>query len=247
MIMTYTEELTAGQSAPRAVMVVKTGVKKDGPIMARQIKVYWNGGAYGAMKPIPTVNLPGAVKAAGSYRIPNVKIDSYAIYTNSVPCGHFRSPGIVQLVFAGESQIDMIAEALKIDPLRSRDCATRSKMAIRPSEVRNGMVDVKCKEVLEAAAAVSNWKHFKKPPQVGRGMALSYRHVGIGDANARMSVKPDGRVSILTTYADTGHRSAHDSLPDDRRSSGYSIQPGRTGSRDHGLRFAPNPAPAPAG
>ena len=98
---------------------MKTGVQKDGTLVARQVKAFWNGGAYGAMKPIPSVNLPGAVKAAGSYRIPNVKIDSYAVYTNSVPCGHFRSPGMVQLVFAGESQMDMIAAALKIDPLRS--------------------------------------------------------------------------------------------------------------------------------
>ena len=120
MIMTYTEELTAGNPRHAAVMVVKTGVKKNGTMVARQVKAFWNGGAYGAMKPIPSVNLPGAVKAAGSYRIPNVKIDSYAVYTNSVPCGHFRSPGMVQLVFAGESQMDMIAKALKIDPMQIR-------------------------------------------------------------------------------------------------------------------------------
>jgi CO/xanthine dehydrogenase Mo-binding subunit len=202
MIMTYTEELTAANPRHAAQIVVKTGVKKDGRIIARQIKVYWNGGAYGAMKPIPTVNLPGAVKAAGSYFIPNVRVDSYAIYTNSVPCGHFRSPGLVQLAFAGESQIDMIAEALKMDPLH-----LRLRNALKdgdPTVDQKGMVEVKCKEVLEAAATVTKWKHFKKPAQVGRGMALSYRHVGLGDANARMSVKPDGRISILTTYADTG-------------------------------------------
>ena len=66
------------------------------------------------------------------------------------------------------------------------------------------MVDVKCREVLETAAAVTKWKISRRRPQVGRGMALSYRHVGLGDANARMSLKPDGRISILTTYADTG-------------------------------------------
>ena len=47
-------------------------------------------------------------------------------------------------------------------------------------------------------------RHFKKSPQVGRGIALSYRNVGIGDANARLRVTPDGIVSLLTTYADTG-------------------------------------------
>jgi CO/xanthine dehydrogenase Mo-binding subunit len=202
MIMTYTEELMAANPRHAAEIVVKTGLKNDGRIMARQIKVYWNGGAYGAMKPIPTVNLPGAVKAAGSYNIPNVKIDSYAIYTNSVPCGHFRSPGLVQLAFAGESQIDMIAETLKIDPL---DLRLRNALKDGdPIPDQKSMVDVKCREVLEAAATVTNWKKAKKRPQVGRGIALSYRHVGLGDANARMSVGLDGRISILTTYADTG-------------------------------------------
>src|SRR6266498_2941138 len=170
--------------------------------LARRFKVYWNGGAYGAMKPIPTVNLPGAVKAAGAYAIPNVRIDSYAIYTNSVPCGHFRSPGLVQLAFAGESQIDMIAAAMKIDPLelRLRNALTDGY----PTPDLKSMVDVKCKEVLETAAKATNWKKRNLPAQVGRGMALSYRHVGLGDANARMRLNPDGKISILTTYADTG-------------------------------------------
>ena len=202
MIMTYTEELMAANPRHAAEIMIKTGLRKDGRIMARQIKVYWNGGAYGAMKPIPTVNLPGAVKAAGAYSIPHIRIDSYAIYTNSVPCGHFRSPGLVQLAFAGESQIDMIAAALKIDPLE-----LRLRNALKdgdPTPDQKNMVDVKCKEVLETAATVTNWKKSKKRAQVGRGIALSYRHVGLGDANARMSVGPDGRISILTTYADTG-------------------------------------------
>jgi CO/xanthine dehydrogenase Mo-binding subunit len=58
--------------------------------------------------------------------------------------------------------------------------------------------------VLESVADSSNWKRFKKSPGVGRGLALSYRNVGIGDANARLSVGPDGVVSLLITYADTG-------------------------------------------
>jgi CO/xanthine dehydrogenase Mo-binding subunit len=66
------------------------------------------------------------------------------------------------------------------------------------------MIDVKCKEVLEAAAEVTNWDKKKLPAHVGRGMALSYRHVGLGEANARMRLNPDGKVTILTTYADTG-------------------------------------------
>ena len=204
MIMTYSEELMSGNPRHASVVVVKTGVKRDGTLMARQVRAFWNGGAYGAMKPIPSVNLPGAVKAAGSYRIPNVRIDSYAVYTNSVPCGHFRSPGLVQLAFAGESQMDMIAKSLQVDPLDLRLQNALRDGDPTPSEGKNGMVDVKCREVLESVADSANWKGFKKSPGVGRGLALSYRNVGIGDANARLSVGPDGIVSLLITYADTG-------------------------------------------
>ncbi|MBM4260805.1 MAG: xanthine dehydrogenase family protein molybdopterin-binding subunit [Deltaproteobacteria bacterium] len=202
MVMSYTEELTAANPRHAAQIVIKTGLKKDGRITARQIKAYWDGGAYGAMKPIPTVNLPGAVKAAGAYAIANVRIDSYAIYTNSVPCGHFRSPGLVQLAFASESQIDMIAAAMKIDPLelRMRNALTDGF----PTPDVKGMVDVKCKEVLETTAKATHWKKKNLPAHVGRGMALSYRHVGLGDANARMRLNPEGKISILTTYPDTG-------------------------------------------
>jgi CO/xanthine dehydrogenase Mo-binding subunit len=204
MIMTYTEELMAGNPRHAAQIAVKTGVKKDGTILARQVKAFWNGGAYGAMKPIPSVNLPGAVKAAGAYHIPNIKIDSYAVYTNSVPCGHFRSPGMVQLVFAGESQMDMIAKALKIDPLDIRMRNALQDGDPTPGEAKHGLIDVKSREVLEAAGKVSKWKNYKKSPQIGRGLAFSYRNVGIGDANARLRVTEDGTVSLLTTYADTG-------------------------------------------
>ena len=121
MVMSYTEELTAANPRHAAQIVIKTGLKKDGRVTARQINVYWNGGAYGAMKPIPTVELARRrERRRAPIAIPNVRIDSYAIYTNSVPCGHFRSPGLVQLAFASESQIDMIAAAMKIDPLELR-------------------------------------------------------------------------------------------------------------------------------
>src|ERR1043166_9315611 len=204
MVMTYTEELMAGNPRHSSLMVIKTGVKNDGTITARQVRAFFNGGAYGAMKPIPSVNLPGAVKAAGSYRIPNVKIESYAVYTNSVPCGHFRSPGMVQLVFGGESQIDRIAEALNIDPLEMRIRNALQDGDPVPGESKKGMIDVKCREILESAAEVSHWKTFKKSPQTGRGVAVSFRNVGVGDANARLTLSPDGTVLLLTTYADTG-------------------------------------------
>ncbi len=202
MVMTYAEELMASNPRHPAVITMKTGVKKDGRLVARQVEVFWNGGAYGAMKPIPSVNLPGAVRAAGCYRIPNVKIDSYAVYTNCIPCGHFRSPGQVQLTFAGESQMDIIAETLAMDPLE-----LRLKNALEAGDLlpdQKSMTDVKCREVLVAVGRASDWNRFKRRPNAGRGVAVSYRNVGFGDANARLTVRPNETVSLLTTYTDTG-------------------------------------------
>ena len=133
MIMTYTEELIAGNPRHASVIVVKTGVQKDGTLAARQVKAFWDGGAYGAMKPIPSVNLPGAVKAAGSVSDSRMSRSIPMRSTRTRSLRPFRSPGMVQLVFAGESQIDMIAAALKIDPLISA-CATPLKTAtLRPT------------------------------------------------------------------------------------------------------------------
>ena len=112
---------------------------------------------------------------------------------------------MVQLVFAGESQMDMIAAALKIDPLefRMRNALEGWRSDPGPEKC---MVDVQmhAKCLKPSAAELRIGKNPKIAPQVGRGIALSYRNVGLGDANARMSVSPDGRISILTTYADTG-------------------------------------------
>jgi CO/xanthine dehydrogenase Mo-binding subunit len=57
---------------------------------------------------------------AGVYRIPNLLIESYCVYTNNIPCGHARSPGEPQMVFAGESHTDMVAAELGLDPAEFR-------------------------------------------------------------------------------------------------------------------------------
>ena len=57
---------------------------------------------------------------AGVYRIPHLSIESLCVYTHSIPCGHARSPGEPQMVFAGESHMDMVAKELGLDPAEFR-------------------------------------------------------------------------------------------------------------------------------
>ena len=97
---------------------IKTGVDKDGRITARKCEVYWNGGAYADIG--PRVTQKSGFTASGPYDIDNVWIDSYALYTNLPPAGALRGFGIPQLVWAYESHTDMIARALKLDPIEFR-------------------------------------------------------------------------------------------------------------------------------
>src|SRR6185437_16404203 len=65
MVMTYTEELTANNPRHPSYIDVRTGVKKDGTLVAQEARILFDGGAYGAYKPVPTVDLGGARKAGG--------------------------------------------------------------------------------------------------------------------------------------------------------------------------------------
>jgi CO/xanthine dehydrogenase Mo-binding subunit len=101
-----------------AVIRLKTGVKKDGTLVARECEVLLDTGAYAEIG--PRVAKKSGYTAAGPYRIPHVKIDSLSVYTNKPPAGAFRGFGVSQSAWAHESQMDIIAAALKIDPLEIR-------------------------------------------------------------------------------------------------------------------------------
>jgi len=203
MVMTYAEELTAGDPRHPSVVRLKTGVKRDGSIMAREAEVIFNSGAYAAFKPGEVPNLGGATHATGVYRIPNYSIRSYGIYTNSVPCGYYRAPGQPQVVFAVESHTDLIAKELRMDPLEFR-----LRNLIRDGELLPGgrSVDkVRCRETLEAAARAVGWGKKKSKKNIGRGVGVSFRHVGGGgEASAEISVSAEGKVTVLSAVPDTG-------------------------------------------
>jgi CO/xanthine dehydrogenase Mo-binding subunit len=93
-------------------------VKNDGKLVARECEIHLDTGAYAEIG--PRVAKKSGYTAAGPYRIPNLKIDSYSVYTNKPPAGAFRGFGVSQSAWAVESQMDIIAAALKMDPLELR-------------------------------------------------------------------------------------------------------------------------------
>ena len=99
-------------------MELKTGIKKDGRLWAREAKVIYDTGAYAEKG--PTVCQQACVAAVGPYRIPNVRVEGYCVYTNKVISGAYRGYGIPQVAWAHESQMDMIAHKLGMDPVEIR-------------------------------------------------------------------------------------------------------------------------------
>jgi len=202
MIMTYTEELVAGDPRHSSVIKIKSGVKKDGTLTARETEVIFNSGAYASFKPGDPPNLGGATFTNGVYHIPHYSIRSYGVYTNSVPCGYYRAPGQPQAVFAAESHMDLIAQELAMDPLE-----LRLKNLMRDGEKLAGgrSVDkVRVRETLQAAAQKAGWGK-KNGNNTGLGIGVSFRHVGgSGKASAELSLSADGKLKILTAVPDIG-------------------------------------------
>jgi CO/xanthine dehydrogenase Mo-binding subunit len=199
MVSDYIEELSAGNPRHSVSVHLKTGVKRDGTLTAHQVHYLVNSGAYAAFKPTGVIN--GYNQAAGPYRVPNCRIESTFVYTNSIPCGFMRAPGEPQAVFALESHIDEIARQLSIDPLEFR----LKNLIADGEETASGerFEHVRVHETLRAAAEAAGY-HQPKPPHVGRGIAIGDRPAGGGEATAAITLHPDGRVILGTPIFDQG-------------------------------------------
>jgi carbon-monoxide dehydrogenase large subunit len=202
MLMRYAEELMAGNPRHPSVITMRTGVTRDGRIIARRVEALFNSGAYAAFKPAPSVNLGGTGMGAGVYRIPNLLIEAFCVYSNNIPCGHARSPGEPQMVFAGESHMDMIARELGMDPADLR----RKNLLRDGDHLANGhhLEHVRASDTLEAALKASHYAEPKPGPWIGRGMAMTHRHIGVGFTNARVRLETSGAVTLSIALPDTG-------------------------------------------
>ena len=174
---------------PRARMIIKSGVKKDGTIIARQCQLYLNGGAYANSG--PSVTEKAGYRAHGPYPIPNVRTDAYTIYTNTVPAGAFRGFGAPQAAYAYDSHLEMIARRLHLDPT-----AVRLKNLLgRGDEYAAGDTPIDCdlRGALQRVAA-EGAKHFtleaaKNSTKRGRGLAAAVKDGGGTNKAAHASVK----------------------------------------------------------
>jgi CO/xanthine dehydrogenase Mo-binding subunit len=199
-IMSYAESLTTHNSRHWSHMSLRSAVDAEGRFLAHTMDVVFDGGAYAATKIGPGV-LPGGVfQGMAPYRVPHVRMEARAVYTNSVPGGIMRSPGELQGVWAAESHVDMIARELGMHPIQFR---------LR-NVTHDGDTDVTGAKVhMPQGEAVLNRLRSEvgaRPiaPGHGLGIGLGTRHVGDGRSQMRVSLLPDARVQVEVGLPDQG-------------------------------------------
>ena len=190
------------------VMRYKHGARRDGTLVAVEVSLISDAGAYAYLSPLTL--LYGMVHAAGPYRIPHVKVDGASVLTNNPPTSAFRGFGSAQPAFAYESQMDELARRLGLDPLtlRERNYLRKGERLASGQELETAVW------LPETARRAWDALGPERPPsgagkRVGRGLAsalTSYgRIVWLHDwASAWVELQMDGTVLIRTGVPDIG-------------------------------------------
>jgi CO/xanthine dehydrogenase Mo-binding subunit len=212
VVCTREEVFEASRHGQPILVELKTGVKKDGTLVAQQVKVINNSGAYRGSGVVVIFLCWGFIMLC--YRIPNLKYEGFSVYTNNPVRAPQRGHGAPNLRFAVESQMDAMAEELGIDPVEIRLKNARQKGDVLPNEdsVRNcGLV-----ECIERAAEATRFKerYGKRKAQEGQrirrgiGMGVSSYFSGSliypNASAAIVKLNDDGTVSLLTGALDIG-------------------------------------------
>ena len=183
-----------------AVVYIKSGVMKDGTLVARQMTIYWGAGAYGEKS--PTVCIRGSLPAPGPYRIPHVKVDGYAVYTNKPVAGAFRGYGIPQGAWACEQHMDELAQRLGMDPLeiRLKNVYVDGDVAYWGEQLHS----VGLKETLLKAAEAIDWNK-PRTKEIGRGLAcISKPTRSPTTSAAAVLINSNGEVKVLAGTVEIG-------------------------------------------
>jgi CO/xanthine dehydrogenase Mo-binding subunit len=201
IVLDKAEETISTTIRSGAKMYIKTGVKKDGTIVARIGKVIYDAGGYsgfGAQAGGRCTNMLG-----GWYLMPNCHIDGYVVYTNKQVCGPVRGPGGPQAAFAVESHMDSIAAKLGMDPaeLRLKNMPKAGDRVVGVPKLR----DVSLGETIRIAKEKIGWGKVKLEKNQGIGMATGSWIESAGPGGGAMvKVNEDGSVTVHIGKIDMG-------------------------------------------
>ena len=213
----YTQEeayLATGKRHP-FIINIKTGTNKNGKLLAIKIRAYCNTGAYGSYG-IAVANR-AAVHGTGPYEIDNVDIKCSCVYTNQTFCGAMRGFGVPQIAFAHESQIDIHAQNLGINPIEIRIINGLRKGSINGTSQRldKSIGFQKCLKKIKPyyKEALKDFLTKKTLPFVKKGIGIGSMFYGIGNtgvknpSSAKIEINQKGLITLFTGCADLGQGS----------------------------------------
>jgi CO/xanthine dehydrogenase Mo-binding subunit len=180
---------------------IKTGVTRDGTIMAREAEIYLDTGGYDDNG--PQVTARSATRILGPYWIPNIRTDAYQVYTNTGSAGSYRAIGAPQVIYAGESQIEIIAARIGMDPAELR----MKNLLKKGQELRPGLkgVDANLPSSLKALMRASHWKSAIKKKNAALGMGCAITNAGATPVSvALIRMQSDGIANIAAGSTEMG-------------------------------------------
>jgi CO/xanthine dehydrogenase Mo-binding subunit len=219
MIYDRTEDMWATTKRHPAIVRHKTGIRKDGRIVAQDVDVLMDGGAYLTLTPV--VLSRGTLHATGPYEVENVRVSSRATATNTSPNGAFRGFGAPQTLFAAELHFEKLSEATGLDALTLR----RKNLLRQGSTTATGQIlkeSVGSEEVLERTVKASQFEKRRKDAEAWnkkaenptwRGVGLAVCHHGAGftgsgevflASRAGVSLTKEGKVQVLAASTEIG-------------------------------------------
>ncbi len=188
---------------------IRTGFKRDGSLVAREVEVFYDLGAYALSGPANAKT--GSYVASGPYRVPHCRMTTHAVYTNLPPAGPYRGVGVSHVAWACESEMDRIARHLGMDPLQ-----LRLKNLVREGDVfvtGESLVSVGAADCLRQVASSIGWRGAAEQEagagqgtsRRGRGLAVIMKSTTTPTASAAsVRLNGDGSVMLLTSSTEMG-------------------------------------------
>lgn len=191
---------------------IKLGASRDGKMVALQAKVISDGGAYTSRS--PTVLRVNQMALPGPYDIPNIHVDSRAVFTNNPVSGAFRGYGAPQAVLAREAAIDLLAREIGMDPVQFRlsNCVRDGQKVANKFVMLDSPISLP--QVANKLTEAAGLKPVAAGPRelVGRGVAFDmptfdigvFPGIGLSGAGATVEMLQDGSVTVYSTAIEMG-------------------------------------------
>lgn len=212
LVLTREESIVMSTKRHAEYLRYRTAATRDGKIVAMDIDILLDTGAYASLGPAVTTR--SASFATGPYYVPNLRVRARAVYTNNPVAGAMRGFGSPQVAFAAETQMERLARRLGLDPFHIRRLnALRPGMTTATGDVLGpGHAFLATLDAVEEAV-----KSLDVPPppagmRRGVGIACAYKNVGLGTglqerAGCSMELLAGGKLLVRVGCVDTGQGS----------------------------------------